>query len=126
MELSMSSIMGTQHVLAVNDLKQSVDFYVNKLGFEVLNEFPGWSFLGRESFKIMLGECIDTIPAEQTGDHSYFAYVYVSNASALNKEFKNSNIEFVKNISDEPWGMREFGVKTIDGHRIMFGEEIVD
>lgn len=24
----------------------------------------------------------------------------------------------------EPWGMREFGVRTIDGHRIMFGQEV--
>lgn len=122
----MSSIIETQHVLAVNNLKQSVDYYVNKLGFEVLNEFPGWSFLGRESFKIMLGECIDAMPAKKMGDHSYFAYVFVSNASALSKEFKNSKVEFVKDISDEQWGMREFGVKTIDGHRIMFGEEIAD
>jgi len=120
----MSSIMGTQHVLAVNNLKESVNFYVNELGFEVLNEFPGWSFLGRESFKVMLGECIDTLPAKEIGDHSYFAYVYVSDATALNKEFKTSNVEFIKSISDEPWGMREFGIKTIDGHRIMFGEDI--
>lgn len=26
---------------------------------------------------------------------------------------------------DEPWGMREFGVRTIDGHRMMFGQEMV-
>ena len=122
----MSSIIETQHVLAVNNLKQSVAFYVDKLGFDVLNEFPGWSFIGRESFKIMLGECKDEVSAKQTGDHSYFAYIRVSNASALNKEFKNSNVEFIKDISDEEWGMREFGIKTIDGHRIMFGEEIVD
>ena len=25
---------------------------------------------------------------------------------------------------DEPWGMREFGVRTIDGHRMMFGQAV--
>jgi catechol 2,3-dioxygenase-like lactoylglutathione lyase family enzyme len=27
---------------------------------------------------------------------------------------------------DEPWGMRELGVRTIDGHRMMFGEAVGD
>lgn len=25
--------------------------------------------------------------------------------------------------ADEPWGMREFGIRTPDGHRIRFGQE---
>jgi len=29
-----------------------------------------------------------------------------------------------KPIKSESWGMREFGIRTNDGHRIMFGEEI--
>jgi hypothetical protein len=24
-------------------------------------------------------------------------------------------------LRDEPWGMREFGIRTVDGHRIMCG-----
>ncbi len=27
-------------------------------------------------------------------------------------------------VSDKPWGQREFAIRTIDGHRITFGEEI--
>ena len=30
----------------------------------------------------------------------------------------------MKQLTDEPWGMREFGIKTIDGHRMMFGEDL--
>jgi len=32
--------------------------------------------------------------------------------------------EFIQTLSDKPWGMREFGVRTVDGHRIMFGQEL--
>jgi hypothetical protein len=28
----------------------------------------------------------------------------------------------IKAIKDEPWGMREFGLRTVDGHRIMVGQ----
>jgi hypothetical protein len=34
----------------------------------------GWSFLTRDSFRVMLGECKDAQPAGELGDHSYFAY----------------------------------------------------
>ena len=29
-----------------------------------------------------------------------------------------------KSLRDEPWGMREFGIRRVDGHRIMFGQRI--
>jgi len=32
--------------------------------------------------------------------------------------------ELVKALATEPWGMREFGIRTVDGHRIMFGQEV--
>jgi len=120
----MSTIQNTRYVLAVKNLNISTQYYVNKLGFSILNEYPGWCFLGRESFIIMLGECKDTDSANDIGDHSYFAYVDVSNVSDLNKELKVSDVVFIKELTSEPWGMKEFGIKTVDGHRIMFGEDI--
>lgn len=27
-------------------------------------------------------------------------------------------------MTEEPWGLREFGIRTPDGHRIMCGQEI--
>jgi len=32
--------------------------------------------------------------------------------------------DILKTIRDEQWGMREFALRTIDGHRIMFGQDI--
>jgi hypothetical protein len=29
-----------------------------------------------------------------------------------------------KEIRDEPWDMREFGLRTVDGHRLMVGHEL--
>jgi len=31
------------------------------------------------------------------------------------------DVTVIKELRDEPWGMREFGIRTVDGHRIMFG-----
>jgi hypothetical protein len=30
----------------------------------------------------------------------------------------------VKPLASEPWGMREFGLRTVDGHRIMIGQDL--
>jgi hypothetical protein len=30
----------------------------------------------------------------------------------------------IKPLRDEPWGMRELGIRTVDGHRIMFGTPV--
>jgi len=118
------NIVGNRYVLAVNDLEAAVEYYESKLGLRTVSQYPGWAFLARESFFVMLGECQDERSAREIGNHSYFAYVDVIDANSLYEEYKSKNVEFIKTVTDELWGMREFGVKTLDGHRIMFGESL--
>jgi uncharacterized glyoxalase superfamily protein PhnB len=113
-----------RYVLAVNKLEASVEYYKSILGLVEISRYPGWVFLSRDNFIIMLGECPDVIPAKESGDHSYFAYVEVDDAKALYHELNGNGAEFIKSLIEEPWGMREFGVRTIDGHRIMFGQSL--
>lgn len=118
------NILEPRYVLAVNNLKVSSQYYQKVLGFQQDNQFKGWAFLSRDSCFVMLGECSDEMSASATGDHSYFAYLVVLDARALFDEFTSKGAIFVKNLRDEPWGMREFAVITIDGHRIMFGQDL--
>ena len=114
----------TRSVLAVHSLKVSIPYYRDVLGMGIDFETPGWCFLSRGNFAVMLGECPDAIAASDIGDHSYVAYVTVMDAGSLFHEFQSRAVEFIKPLTDEPWGMREFGVRTVDGHRIMFGQEL--
>jgi catechol 2,3-dioxygenase-like lactoylglutathione lyase family enzyme len=116
-----SKIIGTRYVLAVKDLAKSVRYYEKELGFSSWSG-NGWHFLRREKFMVMLGECATGQPAFETGDHSYFAYIDVENIDALYNEYRSRSIEVINAIEDKPGGQREFAVRTIDGHRIMFGE----
>ena len=115
-------IAGARYVLAVNDLRKSAEFYIDKLGFQTLWEYGGWQFLHRDNIRIMLGECPGDRPAGENGNHSYFAYMDVENIDGLYKEFQAKNVEQLNAIEDKAWGQREFSLKTIDGHRITFGE----
>lgn len=121
----MVSIIDSRTVLAVRDLRASTQFYMNVLGLQrdFGDESGVWSFLSRDNFKVMLGECPEDRPAGELGDHSYVAYVVVEGIDLLHKEIAMRGAD-VSEPATEPWGMREFGVRTPDGHRIRFGEPV--
>jgi uncharacterized glyoxalase superfamily protein PhnB len=115
----------TSYVIAVHDLQRTSRFYRDSLGFEVRElGHPGWRLLVRDACVIMAGECRDALAPSELGDHSYFAYVEVDGVDALHEAYAAAGVEMIKSLRDEPWGMREFGIRTIDGHRMMFGSAI--
>jgi uncharacterized glyoxalase superfamily protein PhnB len=69
----------------------------------------------------MVGECPDALSPDALGDHSYFAYLEVDDIEKLYASVVTSGADVVKPLRVESWGMQEFGIRTIDGHRIMFG-----
>nr|WP_154223081.1 VOC family protein [Marinicella rhabdoformis] len=110
--------------MAVNDLEQSERYFIEKLGFKLRFRVDGWSFISLQDFHVMLGHCADEVPARETNNHSYFAYVNCEDIDALFQQYKAASVQFVQEVADKPWGLREFGISTPEGHRIMFGQEI--
>jgi len=91
----MSQILQNHYVLAVHNARRSAAFYVEMLGFRIVNEPPGWVFVAKDNCMIMLGG------ATRTG--------------------QSSRAELLSEIEDKPWGMREFGLRTPDGHQSKIG-----
>ena len=117
-------ITGTRYVLAVKDLVKSAAWYEEKLGFKTWLKVEGWQFLYRDKFLVMLGHCPDQLPAFELGDHSYFAYIDIEGVDELYHEYKTNGVEILSPPVDQVWEQREFAIRTIDGHRITFGEAI--
>ena len=122
----MASMVDSRCVLAVRNLSTSTNFYINVLGFhrDFGDESDGWSFLSRDRFRLMIGECPEERPASELGDHSYVAYVVVEGLDALHDEVASRGARIISEPTTEPWGMREFSIRTPDGHRIRFGEPV--
>lgn len=122
----MHHIIDSRCVLAVRDLQRSTRFYLDVLGFQ--RDFgdgsDGWAFLSRDSFKLMLGECPGEKPASELGNHSYVAYLIVDGVDLFYEEVVARGADVISPPVTEPWGLREFGIRTPDGHRIRFGEPI--
>ena len=118
----MSAFARTHFVLAVPNLAASAEFYRAVLGFTVHEMALGWLRFERDNCSIMAGECPDAIPPRELGDHSYFGYIVVEGIDELHEKVVSHSVEIVKELRVEPWGMKEFGLRTADGHRLMFGE----
>ena len=106
---------------------QGVDagHYVEVLGFSRDPiDADGWSFLSRDNFRVMLGECPNEKPASELGDHSYVAYWHLEGVDQFYNEVTARGALVSSAPDDKPWGLREFGLRTPDGHRITCGELI--
>ncbi len=118
-------IVGSDPVLAVHDLERSAAWYRDVLGCEIDDVDPGnWTFCRAGGVTFMLGRCPDVPPASELGDHSYIAYLRVDDVAAYHRRALAAGAEVLKDMRDEPWGMREFGVRSPDGHRFMVGQSI--
>lgn len=121
----MAKLVKARFVLAVHDIRRSSAYFRDQLGFEVEDiDDPGWVFVRRDDILIMLGECPDAQPVDQLGDHNYFGNILVEDIDAFYRELIERNTPIHSDLSEKPWGVKEFAVKTVDGHRIMFVEPI--
>ena len=112
------------YVLAVTDLERSAAYYRDVLGFAV--EWPeagDWRLVVRDGVRLMLGHCPNDTPASAIGSHSWYGYLAVDDVDALHAEIVARGA-IATAPADAPYGMREILVTTIDGHRLMFGQEL--
>lgn len=117
----MSKILQNHYVLAVHSLEKSLEFFL-ALGFREVSRPTGWVFVEKDNCIVMMGECLDSLPVSELGDHNYFGYLHVDDVDAYYNDLKAKGLETLFPISDKPWGMREFAVKSPEGHRLMIGQ----
>jgi uncharacterized glyoxalase superfamily protein PhnB len=125
--LSEVEILNSNPVLAVHDLARSAAWYRDVLGCKTRDPDPGnWTFCRLGAIEFMLGRCPDAMLASDLGDHSYVAYLRVDDVQAFHNRAVEAGAEITKPLTDEPWGMREFALRSVDGHRFTLGQNIRD
>jgi len=125
----MPEVLLHHHVLAVPDLDRSRAWYERVLGCTADEVDPGnWVFMRLGVVTFMLGRCPDATPASELGDHQYFAYLLVDDVDAFHERARAGIGEaggaILKAPRDEPWGLREIALRTVDGHRLTIGQEL--
>ena len=113
----------------IADLKISVSFYVDKLGFEVLhigpNEDPYWAIVGRDNISIMLKAVAPDIkPIPNRMQHEWApsdAYISTAEPDTLFEEYRSNGVAFRKPIHDNSDDLRGFEIEDNDGYVLFFG-----
>jgi catechol 2,3-dioxygenase-like lactoylglutathione lyase family enzyme len=113
----------------VADLKASVSFYIEKLGFEVRyvapEDAPFFAIVGREEISIFLKEiAADIKPVPNHTRHEWArldAYISVSDPDILFEEYLAAGVSFHQPLRDDHDGLRGFEVEDADGYVLFFG-----
>lgn len=106
------------------DLKGSVDFYVEKLGFtcNALLEDWGWASVSRGDAGVMFSRPNDHIAYDKIGFTGSF-YFNTDDVDSVWEELKDK-VEVCYGIENFDYGMREFAIYDNNGYLLQFGQEI--
>lgn len=122
--------------LLVKDVKKSVEFYRDKLGFKLYKTFPDaeeitLAVLQFNSLYIMLQDeeiFKEEKPVYVGGEipPSFSLYLEVDDANAIYQKLKSEEVEIVQDYQPLFYGRKEFSIKDLDGHIITFSEIDMD
>ncbi len=125
----MSNLTYISPFFIVSSIKDSVSFYVNKLGFELRyigpEDDPYFAIVGRDHISIMLKEIADDIkPVPNHTRHGWArwdAFIHAAEPDALFEEYSSGGVTFRQSIQDDDDGLRGFEVTDADGYVLFFG-----
>ena len=116
-------------LLAVRNMKETIDFYTKSLGFTLGMCFPDannpeYADLAKDGMVLMV------IPAENHGispEEKFGVGVYLymhidGDIDEYCQELKGRDVKIATDIKDEPYGVRDFTVEDIDGYKLVFNQ----
>jgi catechol 2,3-dioxygenase-like lactoylglutathione lyase family enzyme len=128
----MSNLTYISPSFIVENLKASVAYYTDKLGFEVRFTGPGndpfWAIVGREQVSIFLKAIAPDIkPVPNHTRHIWArwdAYISAADPDALFEEYRSRNVSYHQTLQNDDDGLRGFEVEDADGYVLFFGRPV--
>jgi len=121
----MSALLFVSPFFIVADLQESVDFYVDKLGFELHYiaeaEAHCFTMIGRGPVSLMLKSSGQPVPNHTRYECAVWdAHIGVADPDALFKEFRSKGVSFNQDLPDNTDNLRGFSVTAPNGYRLFF------
>ncbi len=116
-------------LIAVRDMKQTIDFYQTKLGFKVGMMFPDaskpeYADLSKDGMVLMIipAENMGISPKEKLGTGVNLYLQIDGDIDEYYRELKQKKVKIVTEVKDEPWGSRDFTVADSNGYILIFSQ----
>ena len=109
--------------LPVVDLRQTLDFYRDSLGF-----YDEWTFgskdggIQRDDMRLLFVEDLDFVNDINNDNHRLPLMWFVDNIDEVFLEFQNRNIEIADTLRPHHYGLREFAFIDINGYYVRIAE----
>jgi len=115
--------------LAVRNMKQTIEFYKNSLGFKMGMAFPNadnpeYADLSKDGMVVMFIPTGNVgIGAKEKLGVGVNLYMQIDgNIDEYCNELKNKGVKIIVDIKDQPYGIRDFMVEDIDGYKLTFNQ----
>lgn len=105
--------------LSVTSLKQAVEFYASKLGFELILQSGNYVAVGRDN--VQIGFVADKNSIKGYKPSFYIRMVRIDDYF---KQVQATGVKFTSELKTSPTKMREFSLTDPDGYTLIFGEYV--
>jgi uncharacterized glyoxalase superfamily protein PhnB len=107
-------------ILKVADVPAAMKYFQSVLGFaEEFTADQPVTYAG-----VARGKVVFHLSSHADATANARLYIYVKGLDKLHEEVKTKGAQITHPPADQPYGMREFTVKTPDGHILIFAEGI--
>ena len=122
----MSNLTYISPFFIVSDIKNSVSFYTDQLGFELQymgpEDDPFFAIVGRDRISLMLKSAGEPVPNHTLHKWTRWdAFIHAADPDVLFEEYRSAGVQFRQSLQDDADGLRGFEVTDADGYVLFFG-----
>jgi uncharacterized glyoxalase superfamily protein PhnB len=118
-------------LLAVRNMKKTLDFYTKSLGFELKMAFPTpenpqYADIIKDGMVMMFIPAQEhSIDSKEKFGSGVYLYLHIDgDIDKYYNELKQKGVKIAVDIKDEPFGVRDFSVEDPDGYKLTFNQTL--
>ena len=106
--------------LLVSDLDEAIDFYTNKLGFQLCFKWGEPATMAG----LNLGPAQIFLERGEPSPKGCYLYFVINDADAFYEFHRNNGVEVVAPIADRDYELRDYAVRDLHGYVMSFGHRL--
>lgn len=109
----------------VKDLKETIAYYKDTLGF-----YEEWFWedsdagIRRDDLRLLFNRNPEYTAQVNSNSKAFEICWFVTNVDEIYEEYLGRGVNIIRQLSNSPWGLREFSILEINGYVIRIGEGI--
>lgn len=127
MDILPSQIHSTIPVIGTDDIRKSLSYYIDVLGFSPDFEFGDpivYAGVKSGNAELYFSYDPDLIIAIREKGISPEVFIWTTDADNLFEKHVANGAEIIEPISDRPWGARQYVIKDINGYHLKFARPL--